>query len=170
MLGGGMLAVGEVNDLDREQFRWLFGNVVEKWPQSADHVFQYVPFRSAMHISQEVDAYLDSLSANDKEELLRMYPEIGSDVKAGEDTSREHENAGLHCLTDAERDMIHFLNARYRERFCFPFVICVKDVTLTDIMETLEIRYFNSLENELKTAMEEVKKIARLRIMELVWH
>lgn len=71
LLGGGLLAVGEVNDLDREQFRWLFGNVVEKWPQAADHVYQHVPFRSALHISQEVDAYLDSLSANG--ESLSVY-------------------------------------------------------------------------------------------------
>lgn len=166
-----MLAVWEVNDLDREQFCWLFGNVVEKWPQAADHVYQHVPFRSALHISQEINAYLDSLSASDKEDLLRLYPEIGSDMKAaGEDTSREHEDAGLHCLADAQRDIMHFLNARYRERFCFPFVICVQDTTLPDIMVTLESRYFNTLENELKTAIEEVKKIARLRIMDLVWH
>lgn len=37
-------------------------------------------------------------------------------------------------------------------------------------METLQVRYFNTLEDELTTAVEEVKKIARLRIMELVWH
>lgn len=165
-----MLAVGEVNDLDREQFRWLFGNVVEKWPQAADHVYKRSPFRSALHISKEIDSYLDSLSVSEKEELLRMYAEIGSDVKAGEDTWRERENAGLLSLTDAQRDMMHFMNARYRERFCFPFVISVQDMSLPEIMETLEIRYFNTLENELITAIEEVKKIARLRIMELVWH
>lgn len=59
--------------------------------------------------------------------------------------------------------------SRYKEKFQFPFVICARENRVPAILVGIEERLKNTRESELLTSIEEVKKICRLRICDLVW-
>lgn len=60
------------------------------------------------------------------------------------------------------------VNNRYRDKYGFPFIICAKENTLDSILSGLTLRLQSNRDSELETAMEEVKKISNLRILEIV--
>ena len=52
-------------------------------------------------------------------------------------------------------------------RFGFPFVVCVREHDKASILATAEARLQNDPETELRTALGEIAKIARLRLNDL---
>jgi len=56
----------------------------------------------------------------------------------------------------------------YRERFGFPFVICVRDKTKESILDAYDERLAHDPEIELAIALDEIVKIMRLRIADLL--
>ena len=58
---------------------------------------------------------------------------------------------------------------RYKEKFQFPFVICARENKMKTILSAIEIRVKNSREVEINLGIEEVKKICRIRVSDLVW-
>ena len=58
-------------------------------------------------------------------------------------------------------------NTNYKKKFGFPFVICVRENKKVVIMEQIEKRLHNDRETEVKTGIENVKKICHLRIQDI---
>jgi len=61
-------------------------------------------------------------------------------------------------------------NAAYRAKFGFPFVICARLNKKEAILAGFEKRLKNSPEQEIQTALEEIFKIAELRLRDLTHH
>jgi 2-oxo-4-hydroxy-4-carboxy-5-ureidoimidazoline decarboxylase len=80
----------------------------------------------------------------------------------------EQAVAGLDRLTSAETARFDAANARYRERFGFPFVICVREHDKASILAALESRGAHDRAAEIATALAEIAKIARLRLEDAV--
>ena len=64
--------------------------------------------------------------------------------------------------------MFSALNAAYRARFGFPFVICVRANRKSAILAGLRSRMHNEPGAETGVALDEVAKIARLRLSDAV--
>lgn len=100
--------------------------------------------------------------------LIRAHPELAG--KAAIDrtltaaSAAEQASAGLDRLTEAEFARFHGLNAAYRERFGFPFIICVRLTDKAGILAAMEARLGNTRETEIATALAEIGKIVRLRL------
>ncbi|KAK5643207.1 hypothetical protein RI129_007052 [Pyrocoelia pectoralis] len=63
----------------------------------------------------------------------------------------------------------HDKSFRYRVKFGFPYIICVREKNNTsEILDDIESRLSNGKEEELCTAIDEVKKICRLRLLTLI--
>ena len=60
------------------------------------------------------------------------------------------------------------MNAAYRERFDFPFVICARLNNVESIVAAMEERLQHDDATELSTALAEIYKIAQLRLDDLV--
>jgi len=104
--------------------------------------------------------------------LIRAHPELvgkaaidGTLTKA---SAAEQASAGLDRMTPAEYERFHALNAAYRERFDFPFIICVRLTDKAGILVAMETRLANSREQEISTAIEQIGEIVRLRLEEAV--
>jgi OHCU decarboxylase len=80
----------------------------------------------------------------------------------------EQAGAGLDRLTPAETAHFDAANARYRERFGFPFVICVREQTKASILAALDARARHDRATEIATALSEIAKIARLRLEDTI--
>ena len=76
----------------------------------------------------------------------------------------EQASAGLDRLTPEEFEQFHALNAAYREKFGFPFIICVRLTDKAGILAAMEARLANEREREIATALEQIGEIVRLRL------
>jgi len=111
---------------------------------------------------------LHAASADEQLALIRAHPELAG--KAAIDGSltaasaAEQAQAGLDRLTAEEFARFHALNADYRARFNFPFVICVRLTDKAGILAAMQARLANAREAEIGTALDEIGKIVRLRL------
>ncbi len=100
--------------------------------------------------------------------LIRAHPELtGKAAIEGTLTAAsaaEQASAGLDRLTEDEYARFHELNAAHRERFGFPFIICVRLTDKAGILASMESRLGNTREAEIATALAEIGKIVRLRL------
>ncbi len=100
--------------------------------------------------------------------LIRAHPELAGkaavDGTLTEASAAEQASAGLDRLTQAEFDRFHALNAAYRERFGFPFIICVRLTDKAGILAAMERRLGNDRDAEIAEALAQIGEIVRLRL------
>jgi 2-oxo-4-hydroxy-4-carboxy-5-ureidoimidazoline decarboxylase len=99
------------------------------------------------------------------------HPELGSRVKRAELTDHskaEQGGLGLDALSAEEFDRFSRLNAAYREKFGFPFIICVRRHTRDSILRQFERRLGNDVAAEQAAALTEIGLITRLRVVAAV--
>lgn len=100
--------------------------------------------------------------------LIRAHPELAGkaaiDGTLTDASAREQASAGLDRMTPDDHARFQALNAAYRARFDFPFIICVRLTDQPGILAALETRLANDRETEIATAIDEIGKIARLRL------
>jgi 2-oxo-4-hydroxy-4-carboxy-5-ureidoimidazoline decarboxylase len=103
--------------------------------------------------------------------LIRSHPELAGkaaiDRTLTEASAAEQASAGLDRLSEDEFARFHALNAAYRERFGFPFIICVRLTDKAGILAAMEARLANDRETEIATAIAQIGEIVRLRLRDL---
>lgn len=107
-----------------------------------------------------------------QEGVLRCHPDLaGRELQRGTltaESQREQSGAGLTSLGAEERQRLAELNARYRARFGFPFVLAARLSDRDAVLRELARRLHRPAALELRTALGEVKKIGRLRLADLL--
>lgn len=157
--------------LDRAAFISLYGDVYEHSPWIAEQawdsgleVVQDTPEGLAMAMA----AILDAAPAERQLVVIRAHPDLAG--KAAErseltaDSTREQADAGLDQCSPEEYARFHHYNASYQQRFGFPFVMAVKGSDRHQILAAFERRLEHTPEQERRTAIGEVNRIARLRL------
>lgn len=100
--------------------------------------------------------------------LIRAHPELAGkaaiDRTLTEASAAEQASAGLDRLTPEEFARFHDLNAAYRARFGFPFIICVRKTDKAGILAAMERRLRHDRDAEIATAIDEIGEIVRLRL------
>jgi 2-oxo-4-hydroxy-4-carboxy-5-ureidoimidazoline decarboxylase len=100
--------------------------------------------------------------------LIRAHPELAGkaagDGRLTEASAAEQASAGLDRLTEEEFDRFHALNAAYREKFGFPFIICVRLTDKAGILAAMEARLANDRDAEIAHALDQIGEIVRLRL------
>ena len=113
-------------------------------------------------------AVVAAASGEERLALIRAHPELAGKAAIDGTLTRasaaEQASAGLDRLTPAEFARFHDLNARYRARFGFPFIICVRLTDKAGILAAMEARLANDPETEIAAAIDEIGKITRLRL------
>lgn len=170
-----MRTLNGINGLDATKFSQLFGAVYEHSPWIAERAFALKPtsgFASRAQVHAALAAVVQSASEAEKVALLVAHPELaGKEAAAGTLTTAstsEQASAGLTSMTAADVAQLRELNAAYREKFGFPFIIAVRNNTQTAIFGAIKSRLFNTRSMELNNALMQVGEIARLRLMDLV--
>ena len=113
-------------------------------------------------------AVVHAASADEQLALIRAHPELAGmaalDRILTAASAAEQASAGLDQLSEAEFARFHALNAAYRERFDFPFIICVRLTDKAGILAAMEQRLRNDRESEIVTAIAQIGEIVRLRL------
>ena len=165
-------SIETVNALDAGAFVARFGDVAEDSPWVAEAAFAARPFADREALVEAFAVAVRSASRRKQLALLRAHPDLaGRAAVAGdvaEDSRREQAGAGLDRLTSTELARFTDLNARYRERFGFPFIFAVKGATKDAILAAFEARVGNDAETERAAALAHVERIFRFRIEDRV--
>jgi len=162
------LGIAEVNELSVEAFVERFGDVAEHSPWVAERAEGARPFASREAM---IEAFLIALRVATPMEqiaLIAAHPDLGDRARLSGDSEREQAGAGLDSLTADELEQFTALNARYRERFGFPFILAVKGATKHQILASFGARIGNEPELEFATALAQVARIIRFRIEDRV--
>lgn len=166
------LSINELNSLPVHEFVARVGPVFEHSPWIAEATAGRRPFPnlSALHRAL-CQTMLDS-GIERKLALIRAHPDlVGKAALEGTLTTQstaEQASAGLNQLSAGEIATFQQLNDAYKSRFGFPFVICARENKKPAILHGLQSRAHNTQLAEIKTALEEIAKIAYLRLQDIV--
>ncbi len=162
------LALDAINALDRSAFTARLGGVFEHSPWVAERAWAARPFAglAALHA-----AMVDAMRAGSEAErtaLLRAHPELaGREAKERRltaDSEGEQKSAGLDRFDAAEMRGLAVMNAAYRAKFGFPFIIAVRARTKDEILAEFAHRLARTQAEERAAALAEVETIARIRL------
>jgi len=113
-------------------------------------------------------------AASDEQRLgvLNAHPDLAGKLAAAKrltaESTSEQASAGLDALTDRERDAFTELNAKYTDKFGFPFIIAVRDHYKASIMAAFQERLENSHDAEFAQACYQVERIAFHRLKDML--
>lgn len=159
------------SQLGRDAFIATYGDVYEhspwiaaqSWDRGLDATHD-TPSGLAECMRQQVDA----ADADTQLTLIRAHPDLAGKAAVAneltEDSRSEQAGAGLDRCTPEEFARFERLNAIYRERFGFPFVIAVRGLDRHAILDAFETRLNHIPDEERRTAIEQIHRIALLRL------
>jgi OHCU decarboxylase len=166
------LDLAEVGELDRDAFVERFGGVFEASPWVAQSAYGFGPFADVDALHRAMLAVVAAAPRERQLALIRAHPDLaGKAAVAGDltpESTSEQVAAGLDRLTPEQFARITALNDAYRERMGFPFVICAREHDVAGIIDAMERRLANSPDEEAPIALEQIGRIARLRLEDLV--
>lgn len=153
----------------REAFVRHYGGIYEHSPWVAEIAYDNgVDENDKPALQQALLDAVNSASVERKLALIRAHPDLaGRAAIAGEltdDSTTEQASAGIDRCTPAQYARLQSYNARYKDRFGFPFVMAVRGSNLRAILAAFEHRLKNDRETEFDTAIAEIHKIAALRL------
>ena len=116
---------------------------------------------------------VDNSTETEKLNLIKAHPELGKKLQKKEKLTKfskeEQKSAGLDQCTDEEFEILTNLNNTYRSKFEFPFILAVKGLNKNQIIDNMKKRVNNCKSEEFETAINEIHKIAQLRIKDLTY-
>ena len=167
------LTLEQLNAADLATATGLLDGLYEHSPWIAEAALAQRPFRSLAQIKYAMAQVLDKAPVQAKLDLIRAHPELAG--KAMEtntltaESTNEQNKAGLTRCTPEELEHIRKLNAEYRKRFGFPFILAVRGprgagLAKAEIIETFERRLHNHPDFELGEALRNIHRIAEIRL------
>jgi 2-oxo-4-hydroxy-4-carboxy-5-ureidoimidazoline decarboxylase len=167
-----MTSIAALNAADRATFVAAVGFAFEASPWIAEAAWERRPFADLASLHGALAAVVAAAPYERKIALIAAHPDLAGRVaREGRLTAAsrgEQAVAGLDRLSPAEIARFDAANAAYRSRFGFPFVICAREHDSSSILAALERRAQNAREEEIALALDEIAKIARLRLQDVV--
>lgn len=164
--------IEELNALSPHEFVGRVGGVFEHSPWIAEAAASRRPFASIEALHSAMADIVNTASPEKQLALINAHPDLaGRLARQGlltAESTNEQAAAGLTGTDPATLEKIESLNAAYRARFDFPFIICARLNNVETIVAAMETRLTNPRGQEIRTALGEIFKIARLRLADIV--
>lgn len=159
--------------MSNDDFIKRYGGIYEHSPWVAERVqllLEDSPADAELLTSLMADC-VDNASVETQLELIRAHPDLAGKAQvAGEltvDSTEEQSKAGLDQCSADEFERFQSLNTAYKEKFDFPFIMAVRESNRSQILDAFSSRLDNDYNTEFETALQEIHKIARLRLTAL---
>ena len=166
------MKLAQLNAFERSDFVRMVGPVFEHSPWIAEATWARRPFKTVEDLHAALCATVRQAAEGEKLALIRAHPDLVGRAALGgtltRESTKEQAGAGLGNLTPEEIAAFQQNNAAYREKFGFPFVICARLNKKDAILAGFKTRLQNTPAEEVGTALDEICKIAELRLRDLV--
>ena len=114
---------------------------------------------------------LDQAGDEAKLRLLRAHPDLAGKLAVSGNLTNasksEQSGANLDNCSPEELDEFQTLNYQYKEKFGFPFILAVRGYQRTEILQMFRQRIKNDWATEFETALDQVHRIALLRLRDI---
>jgi len=164
--------------MNKEDFVSCFGGVYEHSPWIAEMAWEKNLTKKATpdqdtaeKTHQILSAVVNEASKEDKLALLRAHPDLADRLAITNNMTKaslsEQASADLTNCSPQEFDLFQTLNTQYKQKFGFPFILAVRGYNRREILENFKKRRHNDTNMEFATALEQVHRIAYLRLKEI---
>ncbi len=157
-----------INLLTKKEFLSIFGNIFEKSDWIADEVFNLKPFKDSNDLIVKMMNIYENSNNEKIIKIFNLHPELAIEKKLTSFSSKEQAAAKLNDCSKEELEEFEKLNAEYKKKFGFPFIIAVKDKNKNEILNSFRDRIKNSSKIEFDEAKVQVKRIASVRLEDIL--
>lgn len=158
-----------LNTLGVDAFTALLGGIFEHSSWVARIAYAGRPFASVAALHATMVSVVTNSGPERQLTLLQAHPELARPGPLTASSLAEQGGMGLDRLAADEAAAFDALNAAYRARFGFPFIIAVRGQRdRAAILAALTARVRHSPDEEMAAALAEVAKIARFRLDDLI--
>ena len=159
--------------MNKTEFLDKYSNVYEKSPWVAERSYEKtMQDYSFISIKENMFQIVQQSSKNEKLKLLCNHPDLGFKRDRFDEltshSQNEQRSAGLNSLSKKEYETFDQLNNEYKQKFKFPFILAVYEKNKFQILEIFKKRNKNSLDDEFQEAINQVHKIAEIRIKKII--
>lgn len=160
-----MVQLPDLNLLPQDDFTTALVGIFEHSDWVAHRTWIHRPFRDPSELHAALCRTMHEATEEEKLTLIRAHPDLGDRLATlTPESASEQAAAGLNQLTAAEQARFHSLNAAYKARFGFPFILCARLNDAASMLSAFENRLPHDRDTEIATALAEIEKIARLRL------
>src|SRR5882724_601897 len=164
--------LSELNCCSSAHFVAVCGPVFEHSPWIAQRTASSRPFASRQALHEALCMTVDTATSDEQLTLVRAHPDLVGRAVLSRNLTRasaaEQSASGLVDLALDDAQSLDDFNAAYRSKFGFPFVICVRQNKKEAILASLPARLANTPDQELRTALDEIAKIAWHRLFDAI--
>ena len=153
-----------INLLKKKEFLSIFGNIFEKSDWIADEVFNLKPFKNSNDLVIKMMDVYENINNEEMIKIFNSHPQLAIEKRLTSFSSKEQTGAKLNKCSKEEFEEFEKLNADYKKKYGFPFIIAVKGINKDEILNNFRQRIQNDFEIEFNEAKYQVKKIASLRL------
>ena len=164
--------LSDLNTYSKSDFVTALANVFEYSPWIAEQTAAARPFAGVTALFAAMKAAVDRAPSELRLALIKAHPDLASKTQRAAgltvESDAEQNSVGLDSLSDAEYTAFERANDAYRSKFGFPYIVCVRRQTKASILRDFERRLPNDASAEMQTSIEEICRIAALRLDQLV--
>src|SRR5713226_4643458 len=164
--------LSDLNACSKDDFVAALSNVFEYSPWIAEQAASMRPFAGVKPLFEAMKLAVDRAAPELRVALIKAHPDLANKTQRAAgltaESSAEQNGAGLDRLSDAEFEAFERVNSAYRTKFGFPYIVCARRHTKDSILRDFERRLPNDTATEVQNSINEVYRIAALRVAELV--
>ena len=164
--------LSELNASSKSDFVAQLSNIFEYSPWIAEQVAVRRPFAGIVHLFDAMKAAVDHAPSELRLALIKAHPDLANRTQRASgltaESNAEQNSAGLDRLSDAEYEAFERVNNAYRAKFGFPYIVCVRRHTKDSILRDFQRRLPNDAATETQRSIEEIFRIAALRLDQIV--
>jgi 2-oxo-4-hydroxy-4-carboxy-5-ureidoimidazoline decarboxylase len=165
-------SLSDLNASSKGDFVAALANIFEHSPWIAEQVASARPFAGVKQLFDAMKAAVDRAPSELRLALIKAHPDLANRTQRAAgltaESSAEQDSIGLDRLSDAEYQAFERVNNAYRAKFVFPYIVCVRRHTRDSILRDFERRLPNDANSEMAKSIEEICRIAALRVDQLV--
>ena len=164
--------LSDLNACSKDDFVGTLANIFEYSPWIAEQVALARPFTGVNQLFAAMKAAVDRAAPELRLALIKAHPDLANKTQRAAgltaESNAEQNSVGLDRLSDAEYEAFERVNNAYRDKFGFPYIVCVRRHTRDSILRDFERRLPNDAQTEMQKSIEEICRIAALRVDQFV--
>jgi 2-oxo-4-hydroxy-4-carboxy-5-ureidoimidazoline decarboxylase len=164
--------LSDLNACSKDDFVAALANIFEYSPWIAEAAASHRPFAGVRQLFDAMKAAVDRAPSELRLALIKAHPDLANKTQRATgltaESNAEQNSVGLDRLSDAEYEAFERVNNAYRAKFGFPYIVCVRRHTRDSILHDFERRLPNDAKTETQKSVEEICRIAALRLDQLV--
>jgi 2-oxo-4-hydroxy-4-carboxy-5-ureidoimidazoline decarboxylase len=165
-------SLSDLNACSKADFVAALANIFEYSPWIAEQVASARPFAGVNRLFDAMKVAVDRAPPELRVALIKAHPDLANKTQRAAgltaESSAEQDSVGLDRLSNDEYEAFERVNNAYRAKFGFPYIVCVRRHTKDSILRDFERRVPNDAKTEIQKSIEEIFRIAALRVDQLV--